>query len=138
MPIPALPTPYVRSKSYEIDDEATFTSPLLVTYNATTHKWTAGLVSFHDDQADDLATAIEKLYQQDFDGTLEVSAMQVDEVLDVDGVTVLSQAIAISITQTSNALTGFSVGGQGMTPGLAWSLRSMIRNELGIGTPYVP
>lgn len=138
MPIPTVPTPYVRAKSFEIDDEPTFTAPQLVSFNAANGKWTISTFSFHVDQADALATAIERLYQQDFSGNLELTSMEVDAALAGDGVTVLGAAFNVTLQQVDDLPGNFQLGGLSISAGMAWSLATLIREDLGIGAPWTP
>jgi hypothetical protein len=140
MPIPALPTPYVRVKTLELDDEASFAGAVQFTFNGATNKWTFGLASIHANQLDAVATAIERLYQQDFESlSSELETINVDAVYDVDGVTVLQAAFSVKLNQVNDAPGTFDISNAvSNTPGLAWSLRTAIRVNLGVGTPFVP
>jgi hypothetical protein len=137
--IPTPPTPYVRSSQIQLDDEPTFTSPINAVPNVSTNKWTINTTLIvHNNQLDGVATAIEKLYLQDFDQPTEINSFEIDPVLDTDGVTVLNAGFTVELVQTNDQPSGINVGPLVASVGLAWSLRSMIRDNLGIGTPYVP
>lgn len=139
MPIPPLPTPYVRPATYHLDDEPTFTAPVPAVYTAANQEWVVNSVlTIHDGQLDAVATAIEKLYQQDFAAPLEASSYDIDPKIDTDGVTVLNAGFSIAIQQTNDAPSGFNVGPWTCSVGMAWSLRTFIRDTLNVGTPYIP
>lgn len=139
MSIPVPPATYIRAKSFELDDEATFTSPQLLSYTATTGKWSMGPLTVHESQLDNLATAIEKLFLQDFaNNSLDLESMNVNAAMAADSVTVLQAAFTVTVNQSGNAPSGFVLGPMAASVGLAWSLRTWIRENMGIGTPYVP
>lgn len=86
-----------------------------------------------------LCAAIEKLFLQDFEtNSLDLESMNVNAAIAPDGVTVLQAAFSVEVQQSANAPSGFLVGAMSMSVGLAWSLRIWIRENMGIGTPYVP
>ncbi len=139
-PTPTPPAAFIRLKTIELDDEPSFAGAVQFGYTAATKKWTFGAMTLHEQHLDRVASAIERLYQQDFAAlSMETEAYNLNTVFDVDGTTVLAAAFSIKLNQASGLPTTFDVGTATNTSlGLAWSLESVIRNTLNVGTPFVP
>jgi len=135
------PTPFFRTPSYEIDDEITFTNPKTLTFNHTSGLLNiGGSQTIHTSQYDQVATAIEKLFFQDFSAlNSENSGTDIDAVV-IEGVTVQA-GFVINLFQVADLPDKFGIGTQtGATAysvGMGWSLAKLFRS-LGYGTAYVP
>lgn len=140
MSIPALPAPFVRAKSFEIDDENTFTSPVVPSYAASTGLWTLPTQLVHDQQLGLVAEAVEKLLQQDFAAGSEFDSINIDAALAPDGTTVLNPGFEVTMTEVADLPGSMHIGNFACSVGMAWSFRTLVRVNLGVVVPpvYVP
>jgi hypothetical protein len=133
---------FVRPELFRLDTAPTFPAGQTASYNAALNAWICGSPSqtIHTNQLDATATAIERLYQQDFAGSAgELDGFDIDPVFAPDGVTVLVAGFRVQLTQLNDAPNKFAIGGwANVDPTVAFAFCAMVRQKLGIGTPYTP
>lgn len=129
MSVLALPTPFVRFSAAQIDDESTFTSPTSVTIGDTT--WQVVTEVLAVSQLDPVATAIERLIQQDYSLGSEITEVDVDAA---DG----QGAVKVTMIQVADLPSTMNIGTwTGVSYGLARSFAKLVRMQ-GYGTEFVP
>jgi len=133
MPFFPLPAAHFRGSSFQVAGLADFSDASSVTPNYATGKWTIATLSNVDSaQLDPLATAIEKLIQQDF-------ASPEDDGQRVINAAGSSASFVVSLTQTAagDGPENIVIGALTWSYGKAASLAALIRS-LGFGAVWVP
>lgn len=144
MPIvyPIEPPAFSRVRSLDVSSVSNFdplgTLTQNVAYAPASSKYQFIGQAIHEQQLDTLASAMERLFYQDFSQPRENLAEDIDPILAADGVTVLASGFRIELVQVNDQPGSWIVGASACSLGMGWGLRRMIRTDLRIGTPYVP